>query len=68
MQDTVLGVFDPILETGGNFLGLEDDNNEIGKKFSKKYKLDLNYQKPIFATLKVVDYIWVFLIWRTSEK
>ena len=35
VQDTVLGVFDPILETGGNFLGLEDDNNEIGKKFSK---------------------------------
>ena len=33
VQDTVLGVFDPILETGGNFLGLEDDNNEIGKKF-----------------------------------
>merc|ERR1711974_333764 len=25
VQDTVLGVFDPILETGGNFLGLEDD-------------------------------------------
>ena len=35
VQDTVLGVFDPILETGGNFLGLEDDNNEIGKNFSQ---------------------------------
>ena len=45
VQDTVLGVFDPILESGGNFLGLEDDNNEIGKKFSKVL---IN---PIFATL-----------------
>ena len=32
VQRTVLGVFDPILETGGNFLGLQDDKNGIGKK------------------------------------
>jgi len=31
----VLGVFDPILETGGNFLGLEDDNNEIEEKIDR---------------------------------
>merc|ERR1719225_704357 len=35
VQDTVLGVFDPILETGGNFLGLEDDNNEIEEKIDR---------------------------------
>ena len=34
VQDTVLGVFDPILETGGNFLGLEDDKNGIGKIYN----------------------------------
>ena len=32
VQRTVLGVFDPILETGGNFLGLQDDKNGIGKR------------------------------------
>merc|ERR1719225_2432848 len=35
VQDTVLGVFDPILETGGNFLGLEDDDNEIEEKIDR---------------------------------
>ena len=31
VQRTVLNVFDPILETGGNFLGIQDDQNQIGK-------------------------------------
>merc|ERR1712038_526215 len=35
VQDTVLGVFDPILETGGNFLGLEDDKNGIEEKIDR---------------------------------
>jgi len=35
VQRTVLGVFDPILETGGNFLGLQDDKNGIEEKIDK---------------------------------
>lgn len=35
VQKTVLGVFDPILETGGSFLGLQDDKNGIEEKIDR---------------------------------
>jgi len=35
VQRTVLNVFDPILETGGNFLGIQDDQNQIEEKIDR---------------------------------
>jgi hypothetical protein len=32
IQDKTLGLFDPILNKGGNFLGLADDSNTISEK------------------------------------
>merc|ERR1712025_1151405 len=38
VQDTVLDVIDPILETGESFLGIEDDENTIQEKIDSPHR------------------------------